>query len=269
MLIIKVDAATQESLPKAVQALNDFGELKPIVEKFSSHFHKELFRPALCGKKITIENDNDTVVIQTKEDPRQESVVTDARNISTIFGEVIEIMKCLYNSLFYIEVNWGESTTGKEDTEKITLMQMLWPVFGELYIDTVISDCLSKVIPTSNKELEKFSIVVETTKRFQQSLIECKFMPETNSKLMDYVSNVNVLFADQKSTEILQKARDLMTSNLQNTVFVTEDTVFGKILLGDGGESMDVHKKAGESHTLANFSCLHANTFKLPRCHIR
>ena len=62
--------------------------------------------------------------------------------------------------------------------------------------------------------------VISRTEKFQASLIKVGFLSSACTALTDYTSNVNVLFANKKSQEILEKAR--LICNLYPSTFVKE-----------------------------------------------
>lgn len=84
----------------------------------------------------------------------------------------------------------------------------------------IVKECLSSAIPSTSKELEGFHEVVAITKKFQERLVALGFIDASSQTLLDYVQNVNVLFANKKCQGILEQARSLMTSDLHDTVQV-------------------------------------------------
>lgn len=92
-------------------------------------------------------------------------------------------------------------------------------------LEGIVKDCLSHAIPSSTKELENFHEVVSITQKFQDKLVALGFVSNSTRTLLDYVQNVNVLFANKKCQNILEHARGLMTSDIHDTVLVSEKGV--------------------------------------------
>ena len=88
-------------------------------------------------------------------------------------------------------------------------------------LEGVVKECLSHAIPRSSKELETFHEIVSITRKFQDKLVGLGFISDSSRTLLDYVENVNVLFANKKCQDILVKARQLMTTDIHDTVLVS------------------------------------------------
>ena len=80
---------------------------------------------------------------------------------------------------------------------------------------------------------------------------------------------MNVLFANKKCQEMLERAREMMTSHVHVTVEVTEDHPFGNLPGLDLGVSGTKKAKTMENLTLSSDAQLCAKVLKLPKCHIR
>ena len=88
-------------------------------------------------------------------------------------------------------------------------------------LEGIVKDCLAHAIPSSSKELESFHEVIAITQKFQDKLVALGFMDDSSRTLLDYVQNVNVLFANKKCQSILERARGLMTTDIHDTVLVS------------------------------------------------
>lgn len=105
---------------------------------------------------------------------------------------------------------------------------------------------------------------IEPTKAFQDILVNLKFIPEDDNALEDFVKNINVLFVNKKSQNILLHARDLMKSELHNTVKVSDQHPLGELAEKDAPSD-----KKSRKLELASSCQLSTDTFKLPPCQIR
>lgn len=95
-------------------------------------------------------------------------------------------------------------------------------------------------------------------------LLKLGFIQPENRSLLNYVQNVNMLFANKKSQITLEEARRLMTSDLHDTVAVTEDKPVGEWPpLARGGVVKSKQIQTSCEQQLGD------NTFRLPKCRIR
>lgn len=111
--------------------------------------------------------------------------------------------------------------------------------------------------------------MITRIKAFQASLSELEFIKPDSAILTDFSGSINVLFANKKTQEVLEKARMLMTSEIHNTVKVNNDKPFGEVTpLGLDGSATKKGKTA-ETIVLSSGAKLSASTFRLPDCLIR
>jgi centromere/kinetochore protein ZW10 len=179
-----------------------------------------------------------------------------------MFENLDKILRFLNSNMLHVVI--GEEKG--ENTQPFTLMRVLGDMIANQTLELAVKQCLIKAIPSSNKELEEFNTVVIMTEEVHKHLIKLCFILPDNTILVDYVQNVNVLFANKKCQEILERARRLMTTEVHNTVVVSHDKPLGD--LPPLMEGIPGAKKARRDD-LAVESPLSGNTFRLPKCHIR
>ncbi|XP_045165863.2 centromere/kinetochore protein zw10 homolog [Mercenaria mercenaria] len=180
-----------------------------------------------------------------------------------MFGNLDKVLRFLNPNMLYVVI--GEAVN--ENSDPCTLMTVLGDLIANQTLELAVKQCLIKAIPSSNKELEEFNRVIIMTEEVQKHLVKLCFIQSDNTILVDYIQNVNVLFANKKCQEILEKARRLMTTEVHNTVVVSHDKPLGELaplmegVAGSGG-------KKPRRDDLAVESPLSGNTFRLPKCHI-
>lgn len=174
----------------------------------------------------------------------------------------IEVFQKLHSVFQFLHKNFLGS-----EVKGVSLMQKLGVVIFKHVIDLVVKECLCFAIPTSQKDLERFHDVIALTEKFNTYLTDIKFLPSSDSGLMDYVQNINILFANKKCQQILRKAQQLMTSDIHNTIQISSDKPLGELPPLDSGASAT--KKAKKIEVLVSESQLSAATFRLPACRIR
>ena len=179
-----------------------------------------------------------------------------------MYAHLDKVLRFLNPNLLYVVV--GEGIT--ENDPPVTLMNKLGSLIADQTLTLAVKECLIRSIPTSNKELEDFNSVIAMTEEAHKQLVSLRFIEPDNKILLDFIGNVNVLFANKKCQEILEKARGLMTTEVHNTTVVSHDKPLGKLpSLGEGTAGV----KKAKRDDLAVDSPLSVNTFRLPKCHIR
>lgn len=63
--------------------------------------------------------------------------------------------------------------------------------------------------------------MIESTEEFEKALKEMQFLKEDTTALLKYACNVDSHFANKKCQDVIMAARNLMTSEIHNTVKVT------------------------------------------------
>ncbi|XP_060070552.1 centromere/kinetochore protein zw10 homolog [Ylistrum balloti] len=178
-----------------------------------------------------------------------------------VFSKITQIFKWLNDCFLHIVID--EEGNGQDQV----LMKRLGGMIAHQVLDLIVKQCLTYAIPTSNKRMEGFQNDIAATDIFNQKLSEMNFIPPNETTLTDFVQNVNVLFANKKSQEILEKARNLMTSEMHNSVPVSDEKPLGELPALETGHDAPSSKK-NRKLDLAGECKLSDNTFKLPTCHV-
>jgi len=87
-------------------------------------------------------------------------------------------------------------------------------------LQALINNCLSSAVPSTRSELVGFSLVVMVVEELQSKLVGFGFISEDDRALVDYVKNVDSLFANKRCVQLLDEARKLLVSDIHNTVEV-------------------------------------------------
>lgn len=159
----------------------------------------------------------------------------------------------------------SESSPGKEGLE-MPLMACLGRHLANELVDLVISECISKAVPSNRIDLKDFQVVIVATKTLQQKLSSMGFL--NDAKLLDYVDNVDLVFANKKCQEILERARDLMTTEIHNEVSVSIDDCELKDLKLSLAEE-DLSKGQAKERVAELVDSKLAPPFRFPKCKIR
>ena len=129
-------------------------------------------------------------------------------------------------------------------------------------MECIYNDCLSHVIPRSTKQYETFNDIVASVEQFQTLLTELDFLGANETSLLDYLNNVNILFANVKSQEILRKASQKMTQELTQSVRISADNPLGLTATDENSQKKlafvrECRQRAGTT------------SLKMPTCQVR
>lgn len=270
-LILASSKEAKDRMVGVIHAMNDLGILDASLKAFGENMSKHLLRPliATAGIKVSLSSDPATTTItittpvtrNTKPTPPN---AVDALN--TLETALVYLKDCL---LSYV-VNVSAQTDVKTDKQESTnLMALLGKQLSDEFVESLVSDCLARSVPSNHRDLKSYSNVVTTTERFQTKLIAIQFLDPQNTKLTDYVNNIELVFAKKKCQGILERARDLMTSPLHNVVSVSSvDCKLDDLELGlVGGEKPKVKASTEKVAELTDNQL--SPPFRFPSCKIR
>lgn len=180
---------------------------------------------------------------------------------SEAFLKLEQIFTCLHGVLssvgFSHDEEKGAAVTGKD----LFLVKKLGRFLAKKLFEYVYDECLSLALPPNGTQFEKYNELVAQTEQFQEFLTRLNFLSGEDPSLIDYLNNVNSLFANNKSQEILKRAHELMLQDLFHTAQISSDHPVG-ILRGQEVPNLEEFvKSCKEKMGTANF--------KLPKCQIR
>ena len=154
-----------------------------------------------------------------------------------IFPKLEQIFLFLHKP--FCDVSIYEKVEGKADKTSTSMVQKVGKCICKRLFDYIFNQSLSQTIPQGRSgDWDAFHEVVALTEKFQELLMSLEFMPTDQSSLMDYFNNVNSLFANMKSQEILRRAHQLLTGDLMKLILVCTEHPLGK----------DNHRGAAAEH---------------------
>ena len=144
----------------------------------------------------------------------------------------------------------------------VTLVEKIGSMICKKLFECIYNQCLCHVLPQSSRQFEQFNKIITLTENFQDLLTRLHFLSTEYSTLMDYLNNVNNLFANIKSQEMLKKAQEFLTQELMMSVEISAEHPLG------------FSSKGGEQHPQEQFvkECKEAagtSNYRLPTCQIR
>lgn len=106
-----------------------------------------------------------------------------------------------------------------------TIIMMIGKEISIEFSDVLVRDCLIGTIPNSINELQSYGDITSDIEEFQNFLTVLRFFPDDNFSILQYVNNIDVLFADKCSQYFLEKAREIMLKDLSNTMSIGVETI--------------------------------------------
>ncbi|XP_018424685.1 PREDICTED: centromere/kinetochore protein zw10 homolog [Nanorana parkeri] len=260
--------STDESLSgpilgSVLQALAILGELNTKLKFFSRLLMNYILKPLVKypSLHVLVESQPQGVIL------RFESTKTELEHPSPsqVFLKLNLVLELLYKHLLDAPV---ESKT--QEGNKLVLAEVLGDLIWEEISEAIIKDCLVYSIPTNSSKLEQYVRVIKATEEFENSLKGMRYLKGDATELLKYARNVNAHFASKKCQDVIVTARNLMTSEIHNTVKITpESKVTLPKLQSPGGEKVKTQKSPShEVSALENEVKLSQHTFSLPTCRI-
>ncbi|XP_044138214.1 centromere/kinetochore protein zw10 homolog [Bufo gargarizans] len=252
-------------LGSVLQALAILGELNTKFKFFSQLLLNYILKPLVSypSLHVLVETQPQGVIL------RFESTKADLEHPppAEVFLKLKLVLELLHKHLLDVPL---ENQRGGEEENKVVLAEVLGDLIWEEISESIIKDCLVYSIPTNSSKLEQYEEVIKATEQFENDLKGMKYLKGDATELLKYARNVNSHFASKKCQEVIVTARNLMTSEIHNTVKITPDSkVTVPKLQSPGGEKVKQTKSPShEAPALENEAKLSQHTFSLPTCRI-
>nr|XP_019608907.1 PREDICTED: centromere/kinetochore protein zw10 homolog [Rhinolophus sinicus] len=250
-------------------AFSVLGELHTKLKSFGQLLLKYILMPLVSCPSLSavIENQPNIIII------RFESVMTDLEHPSPseVFVKIRLVLEVLQKQLLDLPL---DTDLENEKTSKIILAEMLGDMIWEDLSECLIKNCLVYSIPTNSSKLEQYEEIIQSTEEFENALKEMRFLKGDTTDLLKYARNINSHFANKKCQDVIVAARNLMTSEIHNTVKITPDSKISVLDLPrpDEDDKLQVQKMSttqyNEVVNLQPENTLDQHSFALPPCYI-
>ncbi|XP_073922801.1 centromere/kinetochore protein zw10 homolog isoform X2 [Castor canadensis] len=257
------------SISSVLLAFSILGELHMKLRSFGQMLLKYILRPLASFPSLhaVIESQPNTVTV------RFESVMTDLEHPSPsdVFAKIRLVLEVLQKQLLDLPIN---SDLENEKTHTIILAEMLGDVIWEDLSECLIKNCLVYSIPTNSSKLQQYEEIIQSTEEFENALKEMRFLKGDTTDLLKYARNINSHFANKKCQDVIVAARNLMTSEIHNTVQITPDSKISvpELPSPDEDNKLKVQKMSklqyNETMNLEPENTLDQHSFSLPTCRI-
>ncbi|NXG63756.1 ZW10 protein, partial [Hemiprocne comata] len=252
-----------------LQAFAVLGELHTKLKIFGQLLLKYILKPLISYPSLQpfTEEQSDVLILRFKS----EEPALDHSSPMEVFDKIKLVFEFLHKYLLNVPLE--QPAEDKEDCSRVTLAELLGEVIWEELSDCLIQNCLVNSIPNNSSKLEQYIEVIKSTEEFEKALKNMQFLKGDTTDLLKYARNVNSHFANKKCQDVIVAARNLMTSEIHNTVKISPDTCVTLPRLPDPGADHSQMQKSpqllhNEAVDLENETKLSQFTFSLPTCRI-
>uniref|UniRef100_A0A803VUK7 Zw10 kinetochore protein n=1 Tax=Ficedula albicollis TaxID=59894 RepID=A0A803VUK7_FICAL len=258
-----LDSAVPPVQP-VLQALAVLGELHYKLKDFGHFLLQYILKPLILHPSLepVSEEQPDVFILRF----RSQELALDEASPMEVFEKIQLVFEVLQKYLLNVPLEQpGEG--------RVILAELLGELIWEELSDCLIHNCLVKSIPTNSSKLEQYKEVITSTEEFEKALKKMQFLKEDTTALLKYACNVNSHFANKKCQDVIMAARNLMTSEIHNTVKITPDSRVTLPELPDPGSGDHLKmQRASELPSgvvnLGSESRLSPLTLSLPTCRI-
>ncbi|NXD30264.1 ZW10 protein, partial [Spelaeornis formosus] len=252
-----------------LQALAVLGELHSRLKDFGQLLLQYILEPLILHPSLepVTEEQPDAFILRF----RSQELALDKASPVEVFGKIKLVFEVLHKYL--LNVSLKQPGEGRQEGT-VTLAELLGELIWEELSDCLIHNCLVNSIPTNSSQLEQYKEVIESTEEFERALKKMQVLREDTTALLKYACNVDSHFANKKCQDVIMEARNLMTSEIHNTVKITPDSSVALPDLSDlsSGDPLTIQSPSSLLHNrtvdLGSESRLSPFTLCLPTCRI-
>ncbi|NP_001131044.1 zw10 kinetochore protein S homeolog [Xenopus laevis] len=261
------ESATVPLLASVLQAFAILGELNTKLKFFSQLLLNYILKPLVSYPSLhaQMETQQQGVIL------RFESIETQLEHPppAEVFIKLRLVFELLHKHLLDVPV---EDSSQSGEKGMVVLAEVLGEMIWEEISEAIIKDCLVYSIPNNSSKLVQYEEVINATEEFENALKDMNYFKGDATDLLKYAQNVNAHFASKKCQDVIVMARNLMTSEIHNTVKITPDCKITVPVLPKSEGSEKMIKKENhlsqEAPGLENNVKLSQHTFALPTCRI-
>ncbi|XP_053609999.1 centromere/kinetochore protein zw10 homolog [Plodia interpunctella] len=202
VITIKLKLEDNNLTRDIINALDRCKRLNEKLSKFAQFLLKDVLIP-IIHNDCTVFAETDVLMTVT---------VNHKQNNKPPYDAVIANLRLLFHYL--------SNRLNLECNRDCTIMQNVGKEICLAFKDILVQDCLIDTIPNNINELQSYGKITSEIEDFQHFLSVVKFFPENKLSILDYVKNIDVLFADKSSQYFLETARSIMVKDLSATMSI-------------------------------------------------
>ncbi|NWU77953.1 ZW10 protein, partial [Onychorhynchus coronatus] len=251
------------------QALAVLGEVHTRLKAFGQLLLKYILKPVISYPSLQPLTEERPDVLILRFESKEPAL--DQSSPMEVFDKIKLIFEVLHKYLLNVPL---EQPVEDRKDGRVTLAELLGELVWEELSNCLVQNCLVNSIPTNSSKLEQYTEVIKSTEEFEKALKNMQFLKGDTTDLLKYARNVNSHFASKKCQDVIAAARNLMTSEIHNTVKITPDSCVTLPQLPDpgSGDHSQMQKPSNLLHNgtvnLEGETRLSQYTFSLPTCRI-
>lgn len=191
-----------------LSALNKSKKLQEKINLFSEFLMKEVLVPIMLFD-CTVYAETDVLMTLTINHAKQ--------NCKPPYDAVIANLRLLFHYL--------SNKLNIEFCRGNTLMVMIGKQISAEFKETLIKEVLIDTIPNNINELQTYGRITAEIEDFQHFLALVKIFPEDKFSILDYIDDIDILFASKSSQYHLETARNIMLKDLSVTMSIGVETI--------------------------------------------
>ncbi|KAL0850780.1 hypothetical protein ABMA28_006710 [Loxostege sticticalis] len=190
-----------------LNALEKSKKLDEKVSEFSQFLLKDVLQPIINNDSIVFAETDELMTITISHKP----------DFRPAYDAVIANLRLLFHYL--------SNKLNFEFNREKSLMKMIGKQISVEFREVLVKDCLIHTIPNNINELQSYGVITSEIEDFQHFLAIVKFFPNENFSILQYVNNIDVLFADKSSQYFLESARQIMLKDLSVTMSIGVESI--------------------------------------------
>lgn len=191
-----------------LSALDKSKKLQEKINEFSEFLMKEVLIPIMLFD-CTVYAETDVLMTLTINHAKH--------NCKPPYDAVIANLRLLFHYL--------SNKLNIEFCRGNTLMTMIGKEINAEFKETLIKEVLIDTIPNNINELQTYGRITAEIEDFQHFLALVKIFPEDKFSILDYIDDIDILFASKSSQYHLETARNIMLKDLSVTMSIGVETI--------------------------------------------
>lgn len=205
-IVLNLDEST--IVNDILSALDKSKKLQEKINEFSEFLMKEVLIPIMLFD-CTVYAETDELMTLTINHAKY--------NCKPPYDAVIANLRLLFHYL--------SNKLNIEFSHDSTLMTMIGKEINAEFKEILVKEVLIDTIPNNINELQTYGRITAEIEDFQRFLALVKIFPEDKFSILDYIDDIDILFANKSSQYHLETARNIMLKDLSETMSIGVESI--------------------------------------------
>lgn len=210
---ISFDKIEEDDCTKIILKINNY-KFQDVIDIFYEdnyyNYFNTLADSLLNSMLLTIINNTVDVAIEQKEGLTLiiKVISSEKMDLKSVTSNFLTLFVFVFEELNY---NFGD----------MNLINYIGKRIQEEFFQEFINKCLQPTVPSTQEEMDKYKSVVEELIVLNRSLKEWGFFDENSTEILDFINNIDTLFAKKVSVIYLVEARKIIKKDLHDMIEVS------------------------------------------------